>query len=294
VESLQLAACTTLEEILATAEALQPRLLIVDSVQVMTSLALPGVPGGIQQVRAVAEGLLRYAKTTGTPVVLIGHVTKEGDLAGPRVLSHLVDTVLHLSGDSHRDLRLLTTTKNRFGATAEVGVFAMESKGLVEVPNPSELFLAERAAAAPGSCIAVTLEGTRPLLVEVQALVTPARFAYPQRVTSGFPASRLALIIAVLTRCAGVQLDSSDVFVNVVGGLRLGEPAADLPVALALASSLKKKALPATLAAFGEVGLTGEVRSVTGRELRAKEAKKLGFTVTPERTSLVDLLKKIC
>ncbi|MFH1375304.1 MAG: DNA repair protein RadA [Patescibacteria group bacterium] len=266
-----------LENFLATAKVEKPKLLVVDSIQVMSSLELPSMPGSIPQVRTVTERLLRFAKTTGTPVILIGHVTKEGDLAGPRLLAHLVDVVLTLEGDPHRDFRLLRTTKNRFGSVNEVGVFEMQEKGLIEIKNPSAAFLEGRAKNPVGSCVAVTMEGTRPLLVEVQALTSTSSFGYPKRTASGFDLNRLQLIIAVLQRHAGIKLDDLDVFVNVVGGFRLREPAADLAVALAIASSKNQIPLPADLAAFGEVGLTGEIRHVSQAEKRVKEAEKLGF-----------------
>lgn len=266
-----------LETILATTEESKPKLLIVDSVQVISSTESTAMPGSIPQIRLVAEKLLRFAKTTGTPVMLIGHVTKEGDLAGPRVLEHLVDTVLTLEGDRYHNFRLLRSLKNRFGSTNEVGVFEMCEAGLKEVANPSAAFLAGRADNPIGSCITATLEGTRPLLVEVQALTSPSTFGYAKRTASGFDLNRLNLLIAVLQRHAGVKLDSSDVFVNVVGGIRLREPAADLAIALAIASSKAKKPLPADLAALGEIGLTGEIRSVSQVDKRENEAKKMGF-----------------
>ena len=275
--NLHLLSENNLETILATTEADKPKLLIVDSVQVISSLESASMPGSIPQIRLVAERLLRFAKTSGTPVILIGHVTKEGDLAGPRVLEHLVDTVLTLEGDRYHDFRLLRTLKNRFGSTNEVGVFEMREQGLIEVKNPSAAFLEGRSENPIGSCVTVTVEGTRPLLVEVQALTSPSSFGYPKRTASGFDLNRLNLLIAVLQRHAGIKLDASDVFVNIVGGMRLREPAADLAVALAIASSKSKKALPADLAAFGEVGLTGEVRIVSQADRRGKEAKKLGF-----------------
>ncbi len=267
----------TLENFLATAEAEKPKLLIVDSVQVMASLELPSMAGSIPQVRATTEKLLRFAKTTRTPVILIGHVTKDGDLAGPRLLAHLVDAVLTLEGDPHRDFRLLRTTKNRFGATSEVGVFEMRENGLIEVKNPSAAFLEGRAENSFGSCVCTTMEGTRPLLIEVQALTSPSSFGYPKRTASGFDLNRLQLIVAVLQKHAGIRLDSSDVFVNVVGGFRLREPAADLAVALAIASSKSKTPLPPDLAAFGEIGLTGEIRMVSQIDKRKKESQNMGF-----------------
>ena len=276
-EKLHIFSENTLENLLATAEAEKPKLLVVDSVQVFASLESSSMPGSIPQIRLVTERLLRFAKSTRIPVILIGHVTKDGDLAGPRLLSHLVDVVLTLEGDPHRDFRLLRTTKNRFGATSEVGVFEMRENGLVEVKNPSAAFLEGRAENPVGSCVAVTVEGTRPLLVEVQALTSPSVFGYPKRTASGFDLNRLQLIVAVLQKHAGIKLDSSDVFVNVVGGFRLREPAADLAVALAIASSKKKIPLAVDLAAFGELGLTGEIRFVSQSEKRSREAKKMGF-----------------
>ena len=277
-EWLHIAALTDTDEIVATAEAENPVLLIVDSAQVMSSAQLPSSTGSTPQVRYLAEQLLRYAKTSRVPVVLIGHVTKDGDLAGPRVLSHLVDAVLQLEGDAHRDIRLLRASKNRFGATSEVGVFQMTGEGLTDVANPSELFLEGRSTDAVGSCITATVEGTRPLLIEVQALTAPTVFGYPKRTSSGFSLNRLNLLIAVLERHAGVKLDSNDVYVNIVGGATLNEPAADLAVCLAIASSKLKIPLPQKLAAWGEVGLTGEVRAVSQSQMRMKEAKNLGYT----------------
>ncbi|MCF7845651.1 MAG: DNA repair protein RadA [Candidatus Peribacteraceae bacterium] len=267
----------TLENLLATAEAEKPKLLIVDSVQVFASLESSSMSGSIPQIRLVTERLLRFAKKTRTPIILIGHVTKDGDLAGPRLLAHLVDVVLTLEGDPHRDFRILRTSKNRFGATSEVGVFEMRENGLIEVKNPSAAFLEGRAENPVGSCVAVTVEGTRPLLVEVQALTSPSVFGYPKRTASGFDLNRLQLIVAVLQKHTGIKLDSSDVFVNVVGGFRLREPAADLAIALAIASSKSKIPLNPNLAAFGELGLTGEIRSVSQSDKRAREAKKMGF-----------------
>ncbi|MFA6458489.1 MAG: DNA repair protein RadA [Patescibacteria group bacterium] len=286
----------TIENILATAEAEKPKLLVVDSVQVMSSLESGSMAGSIPQIRLVTERLLRFAKTTRTPIILIGHVTKDGDLAGPRLLSHLVDVVLTLEGDPHRDFRLLRTSKNRFGATSEVGVFEMKENGLVEVKNPSAAFLEGRAENPIGSCVAATVEGTRPLLVEVQALTSPSVFGYPKRAASGFDLNRLQLLVAVLQKHAGIKLDSSDVFVNVVGGFRLREPAADLAVALAIASSKKQIPLAVDLAAFGEIGLTGEIRFVSQTEKRSKEAKKMGFTKiasSAEFRSLAAAVKKL-
>ena len=295
-QNLHIFSENNLETILATAVAEKPKLLVVDSVQVIFSHESASMPGSIPQIRLVAERLLRFAKTTGTPVILIGHVTKEGDLAGPRVLEHLVDVVLTLEGDPHRDFRLLRGIKNRFGATSEVGVFEMKELGLIEVKNPSAAFLEGRIAHPVGSCITATLEGSRPILVEVQALTSPSSFGYPKRAASGFDLNRLNLLIAVLQKHAGVKLDTSDVFINVVGGMRLREPAADLAVILAIASSKSKTPLPDDLVAWGEVGLTGEIRAVSQNEKRRKEAKNLGFTKvlsSEEFHTLAQVLKKL-
>ncbi len=294
---LHILAENTLENFLATAETEKPKLLIVDSIQVMSSLELPSMPGSIPQIRLVTERLLRFAKTTGTPIFLIGHVTKDGDLAGPQLLAHLVDAVLTLEGDPHRDFRLLRGVKNRFGATSEVGVFEMRGDGLIEVKNPSAAFLEGRAENPIGSCICATMEGTRPILIEVQALTSPSSFGYPKRTASGFDLNRLQLIVAVLQKHAGIKLDSADVFANVVGGFRLREPAADLAVALAIASSKIRKPLPVDLAAFGEIGLTGEIRIVSQIEKRKKEAQKMGFAKVvsgKEFRSLAEAVKQIC
>lgn len=293
---LHLLAENNLEEILAAAQVLRPQLLVVDSVQVLASLELASLPGSLPQIRLVTEKFLRFAKDSGVPVILIGHVTKDGDLAGPRVLSHLVDTVLTFEGDPQRDFRLLRATKNRFGSTNEVGVFEMLTAGLREVKNPSAAFLAGRAAQPLGSCVAVLCEGNRPLLAEVQALTIATNFGYPRRTASGFDLNRLQLLLAVLERHAGLKFGGSDVFLNCVGGLKLREPAADLAVCLALLSAKLNQALPQNLAAFGEVGLTGEVRAVTRSEQRLQEARKLGFTkvISPQSAkSLKEILARL-
>lgn len=266
-----------LESILATIEAEKPGFVVVDSVQVMASDEMSSTAGSISQVRYTAEQLMQIAKQKNIPILLIGHVNKEGNLAGPQVLTHLVDTVLLLEGDRFHQFRLLRTTKNRFGAVDEVGVFRMDEGGLEEVKNPSALFLEGRAKNPIGSVIVPVLEGTRTFLVEVQALTNYTQFGYPKRTASGFDLNRLNIIIAVLERYANIKLDSSDVFVNIVGGLRLSEPAVDLAVAMAIASSKTKKSLPSDLAVMGEVGLSGEVRNITQMEKRLKEAEKLGF-----------------
>ena len=269
---------THLESILQHLGDLQPQLMVVDSIQAIHTDAVASTAGSVTQVRECAAALLRMAKSQGVPVFLVGHVTKEGNIAGPRVLEHMVDTVLYLEGERFQTYRLLRSVKNRFGSTDEVGVFEMVENGLREVTNPSEAFLAERLPNAAGSAIAVTMEGTRPLLVEVQALASPTSFPQPRRTANGVDFNRLLLLTAVLGRRGGFRLSDQDVFVNVVGGLRISEPAADLAVALAIASSLKNAPVPADLAVVGEVGLSGELRSVSQLPRRLNEAAKLGFT----------------
>ena len=269
---------THLESIAAQIEKLQPRLVVVDSVQSIYSDAIASGAGSVTQVRDCAAYLLRMAKAQTFPLFLVGHVTKEGAIAGPRVLEHMVDTVLYLEGERFHSFRLLRSAKNRFGSTNEVGVFEMADKGLVEVRNPSEAFLAERIPNAPGSAIAVTMEGTRPILVEVQALTNPTTFSQPRRTANGVDFNRLLLIIAVLSKRARARLADQDVFVNVVGGLQVDEPAADLAIAVAIASSARNRAVAADLALVGEVGLSGELRSVGQIPRRINEAAKLGFT----------------
>ncbi len=267
----------SLESILATIEAEKPGFVVVDSVQVMASDEVASQAGSISQVRYVTEQLMQVAKQKNIPILLIGHVNKEGNLAGPQVLTHLVDTVLFLEGDRFHQFRLLRATKNRFGAVDEVGVFQMNEKGLEEVKNPSALFLEGRAEDPVGSVIVPVLEGTRTFLVEVQALTSYAQSDYLKRTASGIDLNRLNIIIAVLERYTKIKLDSSNVFVNVVGGLKLNEPAVDLAVAMAIASSKTKKTLPSNLAVMGEIGLSGEIRNVSQMDKRIKEAEKLGF-----------------
>ncbi len=276
-KNLYLVTETDLEAILAHVETVQPRLLVVDSIQTVYLPDLQSSAGSVSQVRECASRLREVAKTQGLSVFLVGHVTKEGVIAGPRVLEHIVDTVLYLEGDRFQAYRLLRSVKNRFGTTSEVGVFEMHERGLMEVANPSEAFLAERLVNAPGSAIAVTMEGTRPLLVEIQGLTNPTAFGNPRRTANGVDFNRLLLVAAVLTRRAGVRLSDQDVFVNVVGGLRVGEPAADLAVAAALASSARDKPVRADAVLIGEIGLSGELRSVSQLEARLKEAANLGF-----------------
>ncbi len=268
---------TDLEAILEQIDQLGPDLAIVDSIQAVSLRELEGGAGTITQVRECAARLVAAAKASGSAVFLVGHVTKEGAIAGPRVLEHMVDSVLYLEGDQFHAYRLLRAVKNRFGATSEVGVFEMRTTGLAEVPNPSEVFLAERAVNAPGSAVAVTIQGARPLLVEVQGLSSPSSFGHPRRTANGVDLNRLLLTVAVLQRRVGLPLADQDVFVNVVGGLRIDEPGVDLAVAAALASSARDRVIAADIALIGEIGLSGEVRSVPQLEVRLKEAGRLGF-----------------
>jgi len=268
---------TNLHTILDHITTVRPVLTIIDSIQTTYDDNLNSSAGSVSQVRESAARFQEIAKQSGVIIILVGHVTKEGAIAGPRVLEHIVDTVLYLEGDPFHRYRLLRSVKNRFGATSEVGVFEMVEQGMVEVPNPSEAFLAERQANAPGSAIAVTLEGTRPLLVEVQALASATTFSNPRRTPNGIDMNRLLLLTAVLTRRVHIPLHDKDVFVNVIGGLQISEPAADLGVALAIASSVKDRPVHADIAFFGEVGLSGELRAVSQLEPRLKEAAKLGF-----------------
>ncbi|WP_150428780.1 DNA repair protein RadA [Dechloromonas sp. CZR5] len=274
---LPLMAEINLERILATLQAEKPAVAVIDSIQTLWSDQLSSAPGSVAQVRECAAQLTRLAKQLGITVILVGHVTKEGALAGPRVLEHIVDTVLYFEGDTHSSFRLVRAFKNRFGAVNELGVFAMTETGLKGVSNPSALFLSQHAQDVPGSCVMVTQEGTRPLLVEIQALVDTAH-GNPRRLTVGLEAQRLAMLLAVLHRHAGIVCFDQDVFVNAVGGVKITEPAADLAVLLSIASSLKNKPLPSKLIVFGEVGLAGEIRPAPRGQERLKEAAKLGFT----------------
>jgi DNA repair protein RadA/Sms len=267
-----------LERILTTIEAEAPDFCVIDSIQTLYSEQLTSAPGSVAQVRECAAQLTRTAKARGTAIVLVGHVTKEGALAGPRVLEHIVDTVLYFEGDTHSSFRLVRAVKNRYGAVNEIGVFAMTERGLKGVTNPSAIFLSTHGEPVPGSCVLVTLEGTRPLLVEVQALVDSGGPS-PRRLSVGLDRDRLAMLLAVLHRHAGVACLDQDVFVNAVGGVRISEPAADLAVLLAIQGSLRGKALPRGFIAFGEVGLAGEVRPAPRGQERLKEAAKLGFSM---------------
>ena len=266
-----------LEAILATVGAEAPEVVVVDSIQTAYTEALTSAPGSVAQVRECAAQLTRMAKEQGVVVILVGHVTKDGAIAGPRVLEHIVDTVLYFEGDTHSSFRLVRAIKNRFGAANELGVFAMTEKGLKGVTNPSALFLSQHAESVPGSAIVATLEGTRPLLVEIQALVDPVQGAMPKRLSVGLDPQRLALLLAVLHRHGGVQTAGYDVFVNAVGGVRINEPAADLAILLAVQSSLRNLPLPPKTLVFGEVGLAGEIRQVQRGQELIKEAAKLGF-----------------
>ena len=268
---------TNLDEGLAAAERLNADLVIVDSIQTIYTPELPNAPGSVAQLRNCTMRLMQWAKTNDVPAIIVGHVTKEGEIAGPRLLEHIVDVVLYLEGERFSSYRLLRGVKNRFGAVSEVGVFEMGGRGMEAVDNPSELFLAERAAGAVGSVIAPTIEGSRPLLVEVQALTSPSPLTMPRRTAQGVDYSRLLLLTAVLTKRVGMALGSQDVMVNVVGGLRVQEPAVDLAAALAIVSSFKDQRISGDIVAFGEVGLSGELRSCGHLERRLSEAAKLGF-----------------
>jgi len=276
VLSLSFLPTTDVDEVIS--QAGNPSLMIVDSIQTMATEDLTGMAGSVGQIRECAYRLLNLAKETGVPVFLVGHVTKEGAIAGPKVLEHLVDTVLYLEGDKHHEFRILRSQKNRFGPVDEVGVFTMSGSGLIEVNNPSDVFLEERQKNVAGSCVAIVMEGTRPVLVEIQALVVPSQLAMPRRVASGIDQRRLQLLVAVLSKRLRLPLATDDVYVNVAGGLNLKEPAADLAVCLAIVSSFKNKPIGAKTAAFGEVGLLGEIRKVSWSEKRIKEAKKLGYS----------------
>jgi len=273
----QMLAEINVEKIISTLAAVKPVVAVMDSIQTLYSEQLQSAPGSVAQVRECAAQLTRYAKASGTAIVLVGHVTKEGAIAGPRVLEHIVDTVLYFEGDTHSSFRLVRAFKNRFGAVNEIGVFAMTDRGLRGVSNPSALFLSRHDEHVPGSCVTVTQEGSRPLLVEVQALVDEAHAPNPRRLTVGLEQNRLALLLAVLHRHAGIACYDQDVFVNAVGGVRISEPAADLAVLLAVVSSLRSRPLSGRLVVFGEVGLAGEVRPVQRGQERLKEAAKLGF-----------------
>lgn len=267
----------------------KPDLLIIDSIQTVYLSDYPSTPGSMVQVRECGIFLQRLAKKTGISIIIIGHVTKEGALAGPRTLEHLVDTVLYLEGERFHDARILRGVKNRFGATNEVGIFSIQEKGLIEIKNPSELFLSETVAAA-GSVVTATLEGTRPILVEVQALVVPTHFGYPKRTSSGFDLNRLNLLSAVISKKTPINLGNSDIYLNIVGGMKLSEPAIDLAVCAAIISSFKNRHLSKQLCLFGEVGLSGEIRKVTRSQEREKEAVSLGYKTVKNFRNINELL----
>jgi DNA repair protein RadA/Sms len=276
---LEVLAEIQLEKLLTTIDAARPQVVVVDSIQTVYSDALTSAPGSVAQVRECAAQLTRYAKSTGICMLMVGHVTKDGHLAGPRVLEHIVDTVLYFEGDTHSSFRLVRSIKNRFGAVNELGVFAMTEKGLKGVSNPSAIFLSQHAEMVPGACVLVTQEGSRPLLVEIQALVDMAHIPNPRRLAVGLEQHRLAMLLAVLHRHAGIACFDQDVFLNAVGGVKISEPAADLAVLLAIQSSIRNRALPKELIVFGEVGLAGEIRPCPRGQERLKEAAKLGFTI---------------
>jgi DNA repair protein RadA/Sms len=278
-KELKLQAEIQLEKILATLQEHQPEVVVIDSIQTIYSDALSSAPGSVAQVRECAAQLTRVAKLSNITIIMVGHVTKEGALAGPRVLEHIVDTVLYFEGDTHSNFRLVRAFKNRFGAVNELGVFAMTEKGLKGVSNPSALFLSQHDSQVPGSCVMVTQEGTRPLLVEIQALVDSSHVPNARRLSVGLEQNRLAMLLAVLHRHAGIAAFDQDVFINAVGGVKITEPAADLAVLLAINSSMRSKPLPRGLVVFGEVGLAGEIRPAPRGQDRLKEAAKLGFSI---------------
>jgi len=274
-----LASETRIEDILATVGAERPpAVLVIDSIQTMWTDAVESSPGTVTQIRATAQALIRFAKTTGTTVILVGHVTKDGQIAGPRVVEHMVDAVLYFEGDGAHRFRILRAVKNRFGPTDEIGVFEMSGSGLIEVPNPSALFLGDRDAASPGAAVFAGMEGTRPLLVEMQALVAPSPLGTPRRAVVGWDSNRLSMVLAVLDAHCGLKLGGHDIYLNVAGGLRIIEPAADLAAAAALVSSLSQAPLSPDTVLFGEVSLSGAVRSVAHAPARLREARKLGFS----------------
>ncbi|MBS4772761.1 MAG: DNA repair protein RadA [Proteobacteria bacterium] len=280
---VNLASCTDIKDILTTLEKANAAVVIIDSIQTMYLDEVESTPGSVGQVRACSYELIKLAKRKGFVLFLVGHVTKQGELAGPRVLEHMVDTVLYFEGERGHHFRILRAVKNRYGATDEIGVFEMQDQGLVEIENPSALFLAERQGNISGSCVFAGIEGSRPVLVEIQALVSPTSYSSPKRAVVGWDSNRLAMVLAVLEARCGMNLSSQDVYLNIAGGLRISEPAADLAVAMAVISSLTNKPLPADMVIFGEIGLSGEVRGVSQPSLRLKEAGKLGFAsaITP-------------
>ncbi|MBO4293869.1 MAG: DNA repair protein RadA [Alphaproteobacteria bacterium] len=276
--SVKLASTTEVKDIIATIDKENPTVVIIDSIQTMYLEDVESTPGSVSQVRACAYELIKLAKKKGFVLFLVGHVTKQGAIAGPRILEHMVDTVLYFEGERGHHFRILRAVKNRYGATDEIGVFEMQDKGLVEVDNPSALFLAERQGNVSGSCVFAGIEGSRPVLVEIQALVSPSGYSAPKRAVVGWDSNRLAMILAVLEARCGYNFSGQDVYLNIAGGLKISEPAADLAVAMAVISSLTNKPLPSDMVIFGEIGLSGEIRAVTQPSLRLKEAAKLGFS----------------
>lgn len=294
--NLKMLAEMDVDVIISTISKESISLLIVDSVQTLYTSDLPGLAGSVSQIRECTGRIIAYAKSKNVPVILVGHVTKDGEMAGPKVLEHMVDAVLELTGDRYYDLRLLRTQKNRFGATDEVGVFRMSETGMEEVTNPSELFLSEREDGSVGSCVAVVMEGTRPVLLEVQALVVNSELPVPRRVSQGVDVRRIQILLGVLQKYTKLSIGTKDVFVKVTGGLSVREPAIDLAVALAVASSVSGRALPKNSCAIGEVGLLGEIRSVSLYDKREKEAKKLGYRTIYSKNSyrkVVDLIRML-
>ncbi len=287
---------TDADVIAGVAQKVKPRLLIVDSIQTLTTDKLTGSAGSVGQVRECSQILQRLAKETHIPIFIVGHVTKEGTVAGPKVLEHLVDAVLNLEGDGMHAFRLLRSIKNRFGSTFEVGVFEMRDAGMIEIANPSQIFLSQRLLATPGSIVTATIAGGRPLLAEVQALTSSTMFGIPTRRVTGLDFNRMQIVMAALSRAARMALGNMDVYLNVAGGLKINEPAADLPAALAIASALKNKALDSNICAFGEVGLLGEIRPVNNTKSRVAEAKRLGFSkiVSPEKYRTLDEAIRAC
>ncbi len=284
-DTLFIHAETRMDSIMDTVNRLQPDFIVVDSIQTVYKTDAASAPGSVTQIRECALTLMQYAKTTGATVFIVGHVTKEGALAGPKILEHMVDCVLYFEGDRHASYRIIRAVKNRYGSTDEIGVFEMTARGLAEVPNPSQALLSGRPKDVPGSCIACVLEGSRPILAEVQALVTQTSFGNPRRTADGFDYNRAVLLLAVLEKRAGINVGGCDAYLNVTGGLRLSEPAADLPAMLAVASSAADKPLREDMASFGEIGLTGELRTVPNTAQRLSEIRRLGFSqcVLPKR-----------
>lgn len=276
-DSLFILSETELNQVLTIADKIKPKVIFIDSIQTIYKSDLENSPGTVTQIRECTVSLIEYAKSKNVAVILIGHVTKEGNIAGPKILEHMVDTVIQFEGELNHSFRIMRANKNRFGSTNEIGVFEMRESGLIEVTNPSELFLSEREKTNPGSVVTAMIEGSRPILIEVQALVTPSNYGYPQRVSNGFDQRRLSILLAVLEKRAGLKVSATNVFVNIVGGIKISEPAADLAVCLSIASSVKDTALDNQSIAIGEVGLGGELRSVSSIEKRISEAEKLGF-----------------